>query len=256
MKLHYLKANIIEQLRTNAMNNIEHYSTGESWIEDYIAKNLEEENWRLESRLSFKKAKLKIVSGGTREMSRTDAENAKLIHDSLRNLTPAQAIDERIWVYLTHEVYPEYMAARWIGDIVEISKAKIQRYFAGSNRELIRNGIARLWWYGYLTYDNKRDNPYELTELLLSNQNLAQSMLERTIGNNRIWLINMLDLILRYKEEYPSLIQSKNIKKFAKYLNVTGGVTVLDCLDKENLEGFFLKWVNNNLTQEELVSVN
>ena len=128
MKLHYLKANIIEQLRTNAMNNIEHYSTGESWIEDYIAKNLEEENWRLESRLSFKKAKLKIVSGGTREMSRTDAENAKLIHDSLRNLTPAQAIDERIWVYLTHEVYPEYMAARWIGDIVEISKVIVNSY--------------------------------------------------------------------------------------------------------------------------------
>ena len=243
MKLHYLKEDAVIQLRENMLNNIHNYQNTDSWIDSYLTEELDSDQWYLESRISYKKANLIIPKGSNREASKTDAENSKRIHRSMKNLTPAQAIDPRIWTYLTHNVYQEYMSARWLQNQNEISKGTIERYFANSNRELIRNGIARLWWYGWLTYDPSRDDPYELTDFLLSNQNIAQGMLERTIGNNKEWLVNILDVILKYKNEYPSVIHSDNIKKFTKYLNFSGGVTLLDCLDKPELENFFLQWI-------------
>ena len=111
---------------------------------------------------------------------------------------------------------------------------------------MIRNGIARLWWYGYLTYDKEREDPYELTYFLLSNQNIAQALLERNLGNNKKWLINMLDVLRKLKEEYPLIMHSNNIKLLAKYINISGGITVLDCLDKDATEKFVREWIKNN----------
>lgn len=254
MKLRYLKEDAVAQLRENIANNVYNYQYGDNWIDGYLTEMLDSDQWYLESRISYQKANLIIPTGNNRDASKTDAENSKRIHRSLKNLTPTQAIDSRIWTYLTHNVYHEYMAARWLQNQKEISKGTLERYFANSNREIIRNGIARLWWYGYLTYDPSREKPYELTDFLLSNQNLAQGILERTIGNNKEWLVNMLDVILKYKDDYPSVIHSDNIKKFTKYLNFAGGVTLLDCLDKPELEAFFLKWIQKEKFPRQTLS--
>jgi hypothetical protein len=78
---------------------------------------------------------------------------------------------------------------------------------------------------------------------LLSNQNIAQALLERNLGNNKQWLINMLDVILKYKDDYPKILISDNIKTLAKHINFAGGVMVLDCLSKDATEAFFLEWI-------------
>ncbi|MGE8206033.1 DUF6339 family protein [Heyndrickxia sp. NPDC080065] len=258
MKLNYMKEDMILLLRENMMNNIAHYQSVDNWVNDFLTPHANGGSWYMESRMSYQKANLVIPSGTSRDASKTDAENAKLIHKSLKTLSPAQAVDSRIWTYLTHNVYQEYMAARWLNHQNEISKGTLERYFASTNREIIRNGIARLWWYGYLTYDENRENPYELTSFLLSNQNIAQALLERNLGNNKEWLINMLDTILQYSKDYPSITHSENIKKLAKYINFSGGVTVLDCLSKESIKSFVLTWIKKNnleLEASELVVV-
>jgi hypothetical protein len=243
MNLNYMKNDAVAQLRENMMNNIKYYKTGQAWINSYLTDVFGMEKWYLESRITFNKVQLEIVDGNIREISKTDANNAKLIHSSLRSLTPAQAVDPRIWTYLTHAVYPEYMSARWLNQKEEVSKGTLERFFANNNREIIRNGIARLWWYGYLTYDPTRDDPYELTDFLLSNQNIAQALLERNLGNNKEWLKNMLDVLMKFKDEFPNVMHSVNIKALAKHINFTGGVIVLDCLSEEATKHFFFEWM-------------
>ena len=50
---------------------------------------------------------------------------------------------------------------------------------AWPSRALTRSGMARLWWYAHLTDDPVRPGPYELTRVLLSDLDWAQSVLER-----------------------------------------------------------------------------
>ena len=47
--------------------------------------------------------------------SDADATNALLVFRNLRDLTPQQAADERLWVYLSHFDCADYVAKRWLG---------------------------------------------------------------------------------------------------------------------------------------------
>jgi hypothetical protein len=246
-----MKIDAVAQLRENMLNNVERYLSGGEWVGSYLMDLTEMDKWYLESRIPFYKVNLEVSDRNKRNISKTDAENAKRIHKSLRALTPAQAVDPRIWTYLTHAVYPDYMAARWLKQNQDISKGTLERFFANNNREIIRNGIARLWWYGYLTYDSTREDPYELTDFLLSNQNIAQALLERNLGNNKQWLIKMLDVMLKFKDEYPEIMHTDNIKDLAKHINFSGGVIVLDCLSKEAINTFFLEWIRKRELSKE-----
>ena len=48
-------------------------------------------------------------------------------------------------------------------------------YSDGTKTEIvIRNGIARLWWAGYWGYDEKREDPYELVDVILDRQEIYE----------------------------------------------------------------------------------
>lgn len=246
-----MREDAVVQLRENVSNNVQLYQNDQEWVPAYFKDMVGMETWYLESRILFQKVDLLTEHNGNRHVSKTDAENSKRIHKSLKFLTPAQAVDGRIWTFMTHIVYSDYMKERWLTNKEKIATGTIERYFASTNRELIRNGIARLWWYGYLTYDEDREDPYELTEFLLSNQNLAQSLLERSLGNNKQWLINMLDVMFKLKEEFSVILHSENIKSLAKYINISGGITILDSLSKDATEKLIRDWIQNNLIKLE-----
>ena len=133
------------------------------------------------------------------EASNYDFENSILLYDKLK-LTETQATDTRLWSYLTHVKFWNYMRKRWdtkkFGEDEELSNEKeknrsinfiVWRYHlkTTNKRRLIRNGISRLWWYAHLTVDNSRDNRFELTQALLSDLDIAQNLLERTFGSNK-----------------------------------------------------------------------
>lgn len=234
MNLPYMTTDTMIYLRQNLDSNLGLYNSKEAWVATHLNDTFEENSWYKESKISYVPIQL-LTSDG----SKNDAENSKRLYESLISLTPAQATDSRIWTYLTHTVYYEYMTERWMTK-EENALGTVNRFFASNNRELIRNGIARLWWYGYLTFDAKRKDPYELTKFLLSNQNIAQSLLERNIGNNKEWLKIVLSCILKYKDDYPAIVKSDNIKKIGKYINYFGGVSILDLFDQHDTEQFIL----------------
>ncbi|MBO1911141.1 hypothetical protein J4G37_40925, partial [Microvirga sp. 3-52] len=99
------------------------------------------------------------------------------------------------------------------------------------------------------------ENPYELTDFLLSTQNLPHGLLERTVGDNKEWLMGMLEILMKYKDEYPDIMMKKYIDKFVVYLNFVGGVTVLDCVKNEDLDNLFLQWIQKENIKSALIQV-
>jgi hypothetical protein len=176
-----------------------------------------------------------------------DAENAIQLHKSLPNLTLLQARDPRLWTRLCHVEFWSYMRNRWpIERYLKNGEKKaagriLERYFIpqSQSRSLIRNGIARLWWSAHLSFSPARENPYELTQVLMSTLDITQSILERSIGRAPNIVHGFLEFLLRHKDELLTggNINRLKIRKLTKYLNMYGGVSILDYLSEFQIIG-------------------
>jgi hypothetical protein len=124
--------------------------------------------------------------------------------------------------------------SRQTGDAGKKQRYVLEHYFVRQNqsRMLLRNGVARLWWYGHLTYDPNRADPYELTGILLSYLDIAQQLVERNMGRAESIRIGFLDFLREHWDELGTSSEQRRrrIRHLAKTLNLLGGVMLLDCL--------------------------
>lgn len=163
-----------------------------------------------------------------------DRENVRRIHRWLGNLTPVAGSEPRLWTFLTHSTYAGYTALRWPvdpeGNVADLIRS---RYFvAGGGLESItRNSLARLWWFGHLTHDATRADPYELTDVLLSLQDFQQAFLERALGRSRRILHACLVIWKERIERHGAPPRQGDVlKAWAKLLRLHGAVVMLDSL--------------------------
>jgi len=216
--------------RSEIKKNLDNYTSDYSWITTYTynSKICLETNFKLPENFILNK-------------DSEDIDNSIITFNALKDLSRTQAADPRLWTYLTHVKFWEYMRARWplerstAGDKVNYIR---ERYFVSSNnsRSLIRNGIGRLWWYSYLTYDKTRSDPFELTKILLSQQDIAAQITERSFSRNRKLIFPILDFIRVNPRINELNIPSRTvIRKLLISLNFKGGVCLLDNLSHKEV---------------------
>ena len=172
---------------------------------------------------------------------KSDAEASQLIYQWLSSLTPVQASDERLWILLTHRVFSRYVHKRW-GSSLEGSTRPEDRvldrwFFRGAGvATFVRNGLSRLWWFGYLTHDKSRANPFELTDVLLSLQDIQVAFLERSLGRCRPLLKVVLETVKKHEAELRNTPKSGDvIQEWAKEIRLYGGAFLLDAVPPERL---------------------
>ena len=116
------------------------------------------------------------------------------------------------------------------------------RYFVvqRQSRALVRNGAARLWWAAKMTCDPDRDNPYELTHVLLSRLDIYKNLLERNFGRAMGVTRTFLEFLLLNKEECLSSGDKPRqlVRDLSKAVNLHGGICVLDCKTSTALMDF------------------
>lgn len=163
----------------------------------------------------------------------TDAENAQRVYSHMKSLSDSQASDERIWIAYTLGEQIEYMKYRWK---TKSSIDMMNRYFFNysKNRSLFRNGIARLWWIGRMTYDEKREDPFEITKFICNHQDFIETICGRSTFNNSTVQKATLNAI------YDALKDKKTdnreiIREVAKYVNLLAGTIILDMLTYEEI---------------------
>lgn len=114
-----------------------------------------------------------------------DVDNAPLVHEYLGEMDRANAADPRLWTYLAFATYRDYMLDRWGFDDVTNWQSRVRSRWllsTASRGTIDRHGIARLWWVSHLTWDPGRDDPYELTRLVFSNEDRVLALFDRDIG--------------------------------------------------------------------------
>lgn len=169
---------------------------------------------------------------------RNDFESAKAVFKALMNLSPIQASDPRLWTYLTHVDLYEYMTQRWRDVITgETNKSDylIDHWFVKtpSQQCLMRNAISGLWWAAYLSYDDSRTDPFELTQIFYKDLDLPT----RTIGTYRIGRHKeAVKGVLQFIKDYPDVMASHYETKtryIFKHFNVIGGSKPLSLFDMD-----------------------
>jgi hypothetical protein len=242
-KIFYLKNGALADLKSNINANHAWYQYSNIWLNDYFKSS----GWYGEAVRDIASVDdIKLINPNSESLC--DLPNTISVYDTLKNLPLSFAIDERFWSYLSHVVFWEYMRVRWPAgeDNRAIDKSVYirDRYFFMPNKDraLFRNGISRLWWYGYTTYDAARENPYELTEVLLDKLDVAQQLLERSYSRNPVITKTILSYMLESKRLGKDLSdRNKIFRPLVKHLNAVGGVTILDSLSPDDLRELVVK---------------
>ncbi len=240
MKVLFMKQKYLDQLQNDIPNNVNRYEAKDAWVDQYFIDK-ETPNYYFESGIEVEDYQL--IQGGPE----SDFENAKIIYEAFSGkINAVQASDLRLWAYLAHVQHWDYMRNRWAIDIADAededsddSKKSPEekaidrigsRYFfkASKGKAFVRQGIARLYWSAYLTYDeaNENGNPYEMTEFFFSKQDIFTSITERSYARNKVLILAALKELKRN----PDLIR-EDIRLFLAKLNQAGAITVLDSLN-------------------------
>jgi hypothetical protein len=232
-----LRETFTNTLRGSIKENLGRYSQDNPWLSEAAGNAV----WKLPTDVVPEEPVDDFVEPSADDLK--DLENATHMHKSLPNLTLRQARDPRLWTRLTHvELWP-YMRHRWpierhVSDPAKAVRFIESRYFVAKSesRALLRNGAARLWWSAKLSYDPSRADPYELTAVLLSSLDITQQLLERSLGRAPAVVHGFLDFLRAKGDLLKGGNRSREqIRRLAKFLNLTGGVCVLDCLSKTEI---------------------
>ena len=161
-----------------------------------------------------------------------DCDSSIQIFEALNNLDRVQANDRRLWVAMTHTKFFKYTVNRWNIDKTTTDRTIIDRFhFEGSGLATrMRNSISRLWWAAKLTHDESLENPYKLTRILWSKQDLFTGIFERSYGTYE----NVVKSIVVIYDSNPHLTEGE-LRMLHTGLNAVGGVKLLALLSMEDV---------------------
>ena len=230
MKPHYFTEKFLEDVRSNAKSKPEKYK-GEAWVAELPGSGI----GILPAGIDCDELPELTIGDGKPEY---DGLNARILFSALRNLTPVQASDERFWACLTHTTYFSYVCKRWGSEKDTVISSRW--FLVGSGMErLARNGLARLWWAGYATFDE--NSKFELTDILFKVQDTQNALMERLYSKNFLVLRTFLKFLRTFDvriQRLQGIGYGEWIKSAAKKLNLQGGVLGLDFLNDVEIMTF------------------
>jgi hypothetical protein len=234
MKLSFISENTLQDLRINNNAYLQYYySEDMEWFERYF----QEEGKVLRSQLDFEMPDLSFEE----DYALSDCRNVKEVYNSLKHMSVSQATQERVWTGLAHLQFRDFTFYRLKKDIDERNDKRIYTslfFKHGKKRSLFVHILARLWWVGYMTYDEtKESNPFWLTDFFTEKDFSARCVVffSSNFTSNRDITIGILKALYQLNEQGINITRDYFVQA-TKYLNVVGGAMVLDMLNKDEVE--------------------
>lgn len=229
-------------LKNTEIRTIENITSEDNsnWVQNWFEKEFPDEAWFFESNLTYEAVTLNSAI-------EYDIENAIALHESLP-LTRVQAVDERLWAYLSTVEYWNYTKKRWplqfnIAPDSSLRTRILTRHLlktdATNDRPFLRNSLSRLWWVVEMTKDIEREDKYELTKVIMSNTDLYQQIMERSFFRHEEVIKGILELLAEMgKDVY---LKNRYYRNILKEVNVMSGIVLLDFLSKDDLKKYVLQ---------------
>lgn len=174
----------------------------------------------------------------------TDYNNVKILYSALKGISDTQASDERFWAGLSHGDLWDFMQYRCKLTNENITENKVLTNFFfnyGNKRSLIVNPLSRLWWVGRLIFDETSSNPYRALEYMkIDFGTKVLSLFSSNYTNNPVITRAVLSAIIDL-ENNGNKIGRNDYLEIIRYVNVLGGIIVLDYLSEVELKNKIIK---------------
>ncbi len=255
MNLEYFEEPAYDRLKADIEKNFEKYSSDEEWLASYFeskkfysissvivnnVQNLESKDFS--TLPDIRKKEIDNIN------LQHDIINIRLIYDAFKNLTPLQAINKYMWSYLAHTKYSKYVRERWLyreqDKSSRINTIRTHYFVEGKDNLIVDNAISRLWWAGYLTYDENSSNKYHLTEILFSAQQISTDILDRRFAWNKKVMMGILLGLEKYKEK--NVLKVDPVRQCIKYFGRYAAVTMVDELPINDISTIIYEYLINN----------
>ena len=214
-----------------------------------------------DSRLIFKVDEFKFDEDSISQLlisddPKMDAQNAYLLHESLKGLPLNIAREEKFWGALSHfnRHCLNYIRVRWpIPEKQAKFRSYVQEKFMGGNNNRVRHtrhALSRLWWYANSVRSTDLKNYKEMLEFFLSKQDIANQIIERPrLSTNPTLRQSIIESLFARKDEK---IERSTIRKFMALLNFKGGDLLLPTLSlsdcREIVEVAFMQSLKEDKT--------
>ncbi|MDM5374163.1 DUF6339 family protein [Bacillus bombysepticus] len=235
MKIRYVTEDALQDLRAQHDKYKGHYlSRNEEWFKSYFGQ----EGIVLDSKIEYVHPDFSFNPN----FSVSDFDNVKAMYEALKHLTVVQATQERLWVGLAHLQMRDYFNFRLKEDLDKRNEKRLKSalfFVNGAKRSLFVHVLARLWWVGYMTYDESNNkDPYWLTEFFCAREFSGRSVyfFSSNFTANRMITKGIL-LALKKLNDEGFEIKRAHFVEAGRYLNIVGGAMILDMLDEEELAG-------------------
>ena len=257
IRLQFLTDEGIAQLKSNFQSNIDKYTSNDhSYFENFLNKN----HYLIDSKYVIEDFTENLVYTGNNDYD--DFENTKLLYDSMKHLPDYIMMDDRLWAAITHTFMWNYILKRRNNDIFIDDKNKqynniFNSFFThtknGKKRGTFVNCVSRLWWAGRLSYDNSKENPYELSEELFK-KGFASTIVPFSSSNlmgreeTRKALLSTVQT-LRISQNID--VKRDDLIFGIRYLNLISGSSMLDTMSCTEIKNSLLHFYNNYYNKEK-----
>ena len=250
-KIPFMKLTDMENVKSNAAAYLPHFKEEDnSWLTKVLGHNaFGETKFELPDIQLYMPTEIDGYELGDRDKSITDKHNTREVYSKLKYLSDSQASEERLWAGLCMGPMWKYVSYRWRIDSANSIK---QHYFFGygPRRSLTRNAVSRLWWIGRLTYDPQREDPFELTDFVCENSRFIVDVLERNVSNSLPLMKEFLSACIDAKKQGLEL-DTNTIRELEKYMDILGGIYVLDYMPEGFLYNKVLDKAKSLLKEKE-----
>lgn len=167
----------------------------------------------------------------------SDRKNIEILYESLKDLHPANAIDERLWAGMLFGQFWEFVQYRRGSELKSGDRLKVLSSFLfmrGKKRSCFINCLSRLWWTGYLLYDANDSYHYKAVDLIAAKAYSSNIVLisSNNFISNKSLALGVMDS-LNDRKKNGDIIERYHFVEANKYLNCLGGVILLDTLTRE-----------------------
>ncbi len=233
MRLMYLKQEGIDDIKMNFSKYKSHFTDDTN---EWFMKVFEENHWLCESKIECNDFEMDYNP----DFNISDTRNVKIIYDALKDLKPANALDERLWAGMLFSQFWSFVKYRRKKELDSLDEKDVLNSFFfrhGTKRSCFVNCLSRLWWTGYLLYDKDNVDHYKAVDLVCESAYASTIILissNNFIANKKITM-GIMDCLLDRKQKGEKIIRRHYVES-NKYLNCIGSVSLLDTLSREEVK--------------------
>jgi hypothetical protein len=249
MKARFLRAEVLDQLRSSVAANLDRYRNGNfDYLQADPAFSFEHDVEVDDVALT----KMKAPSDG----SFYEVENCEIVYQACRNLRPYDARDERFWVYLSHTLLLDHARRRWPlpEDDGEAAAHIAKHWFARDKRQVERDQVgSRLWWMGHLCARIDGVDPNVALRAFLFRSDVRASLIERPTVSQSIGLFSaIVKRLIQSFNGHQQLFERRSFRHLMMEINSVGGYRLLDCLSPGDIDRMLDVIIADRLQLSEL----